>query len=156
MALNLTSTRKYIISSTYWISCLKNCIHKSTIFCHAKQQYLKDFLSKGNPKRLGTRSVDVNLPLLISSQIQSGQRRHWMQHWSVFNIQLVFIPKIFSAALALNVWIFALIWSSFKSNAPSAVCGRYPFSEVVHLGTCAGISPCITCPSLSAVCQVPG
>lgn len=32
MALNLTSARKSIISSTFWIACLKNCIHSANFF----------------------------------------------------------------------------------------------------------------------------
>lgn len=47
IALNLTSARKYTISSTSWISCLKSCIHSSNIFfatlnsCTWKISFLK-------------------------------------------------------------------------------------------------------------------
>lgn len=123
-------------------------------FCHFKQKYLKGFLSKRNLQRWGTRSVDVNLPLPIFSQIQPGQEGHWIQNNTcIFNTLLGFLLKIFSAALVLRVWIFALIWFSFKSNTSSAVCGWHPFNQLVHFHTCAEICPSITCPSSLALCK---
>lgn len=148
MALNLTSSRTYVISSTYWIYCLRKCTHKSDILC-LKRSIWKGSIQKWTPRDGGCDLWTWICLYWLSPEFSLDRKA---SECSIIYTFLAFALKICSAVVDLSIWIPVLIWSGFKSNT-SSISGRHPFNQPVHFHTCAGISPSTTCPSSLALCK---
>lgn len=121
MALNLTPSRTYVIWLTYWIYCLRKCIHKSAILS------LNRSIWKGSIQKWTPRDGRCDLwtwicPCWHSSEFSLDRKA---TECSIIYTVLAFALKIFNAVVDLSIRIIVLRWSSFKSNT-SCVSGRHP------------------------------